>query len=90
MDYQALGLGEAASVVTAVTISQDAQTISIACLYYPQKAQMPYTLSFQHCGHISWDTFDNALDPQQLDADFICFTTDGQSSAVRCHYHGYV
>ena len=71
MDYQALGLGEAASVVTAVTISQDAQTISIACLYDPQKAHMPYTLSFQHCAHISWDTFDNALDPQQLDAELI-------------------
>ena len=66
-----LGLGDAASVVTAVTISQDAQTISIICLYDPQKAHMPYRLSFQHCAYISWDTFDNALDPQQLDAEII-------------------
>ena len=79
MDYQALGLGEAASVVTAVTISQDAQTISIICLYDPQKAHMPYTLSFQHCAHIAWDTFDNALDLQQLDAELIGLSlcTDG-------------
>lgn len=47
MDYQALGLGEATSVVTAVTVSTDAHTISIACLYDPQNAQMPYALLFQ-------------------------------------------
>lgn len=85
MDYQALGLGEAASVVTAVTISKDAQTISIACLYDLQQARMPYTLLFQDCARISWDTFADSLDLHQLDAELIGLslrTDDSQQFAV--------
>jgi len=66
-------------VVTAVTMSEDAQTIRVSCLYDPQKAQMPYTLVFQDCAQISWDIFDDALDPCQLDAELIGLSlrTDG-------------
>ena len=71
MDYQALGLGEATSVVTAVTIDKDKHTIMIACLYDPQGAQMPYTLCFKQCECIAWQTFDEALDLQRLDAELI-------------------
>ena len=51
MNYQALGLGAAASVVTAVTVDTDQHTIMISCLYDPQDTQMPYTLCFKQCEH---------------------------------------
>jgi hypothetical protein len=54
MDYQALGLGEAASVVTAVTGDKDQHTIMISCLYDPQDVQMPYTLWFKADEVIKW------------------------------------
>jgi hypothetical protein len=71
MDYQALGLGAAASVVTAVTVDKDQHTIMISCLYDPQDAQMPYTLCFEQCEHIAWQTFNALPDLQQLDAELI-------------------
>jgi hypothetical protein len=71
MDYQALGLGAAASVVTAVTVDKDQHTIMISCLYDPQDAQMPYTLCFKQCEHIVWQTFKALPDLQQLDAELI-------------------
>jgi hypothetical protein len=71
MDYQALGLGEAASVVTAVTVDKDKHTIMISCLYDPQDVQMPYTLCFNQCEHIAWQTFNELRDLQQLDAELI-------------------
>ena len=71
MDYQALGLGAAASVVTAVAVDKDQHTIMISCLYDPQDAQMPYTLCFIQCEHIAWQTFDALPDLQQLDAELI-------------------
>lgn len=71
MDYQAIGLGEAASVVTVVTVDKNEHTIMISCLYDPQDAQMPYTLCFKQCEHIAWQTFDACLDLQQLDAELI-------------------
>ena len=89
MDYRALGLGEAASVVTAVSIDKDEHTIIITCLYDPQDTQMPYTLCFKQCKHIMWQPFETFLDLQQLDAELIdisfgmrgtqpqaCLTTD--------------
>jgi hypothetical protein len=71
MDYQALRLGEAASVVTAVTVDKDKHTIMISCLYNPQDTQMPYTLCFKQCEHITWQTFNTLPDLQQLDAELI-------------------
>jgi hypothetical protein len=71
MDYQALGLGEAASVVTAVTVDKDKHTIMISCLYNPQDTQMPYTLCFTECEHITWQTFTTLPDLQRLDAELI-------------------
>ena len=71
MDYQTLGLGEAASVLTAVTVDKDEHTIMVSCLYDPQDAQMPYTLCFKQCEHIAWQTFTELRDLQQLDAELI-------------------
>jgi hypothetical protein len=71
MDYQALGLGEAASVVTAVTVDKDKRTIMIFCLYDPQDVRMPYTLCFKQCEHIAWQTFNEVRDLRQLDAELI-------------------
>jgi hypothetical protein len=71
MNYQALGLGEAASVVTAVIVDKDKHTITISCLYDPQDTQMPYTLCFEQCEHIAWQTFNALPDLQQLDAELI-------------------
>jgi hypothetical protein len=71
MDYQALGLGEAASVVTAVRVDNNKHTIMISCLYNPQDTQMPYTLCFTQCEHITWQTFNALPDLQQLDAELI-------------------
>ena len=71
MDYQALGLGAAASVVTAVIVDKDKHTIMISCLYDPQDVQMPYTLCFKQCEHIVWQIFDALPDLQQLDAELI-------------------
>lgn len=85
MDYQALGLGAAASVVTAVTVDKDEHTIMICCLYDPQGTQMPYTLCFQQCEHIAWQPFDACRDLQQLDAELIGIsfgTSDAQQRAV--------
>ena len=85
MDYQALGLGEAASVVTAVTVDQDKHTIMISCLYDPQDVQMPYTLCFKQCAHIAWQIFNELRDLQQLDAELIGIsfgTSDAQQRAV--------
>jgi len=71
MDYQALGLGEAPSVVTAVKVVEDEHAIIISCLYDPRDAQMPYRLSFKKCAHITWEPFDEGVDPHQLDAELI-------------------
>ena len=71
MDYQALGLGEAASVVTAVIVDKDKNTIRVSCLYDPQDVQMPYTLCFNQCGHIAWQAFNEVREPQQLDTELI-------------------
>ena len=76
MDYQALGLGEAASVVTAVMIIKDEGTIIISCLYDPQDTQMPYRFCFNHCGHITWHPFDEGINPHQLDAELIGITLE--------------
>ena len=85
MDYQALGLGEAASVVTAVTRDKNEHTIMISCLYDPQDTQMPYTLCFKQCEHIAWQTCETCLDLQQLDAELIGIslgTSGAQQQAV--------
>ena len=71
MDYQALGLGDAASVVTGVTVDKDKHTIMISCLYAPQATQMPYTLCFKQCEQIAWQIFNELRDLQQLDAELI-------------------
>jgi hypothetical protein len=71
MDYQALGLGEAPSVVTAVRVVEDEHAISISCLYDPQGAQRLYKLCFTKCTHIAWEPFDDDVDPHQLDAELI-------------------
>ena len=71
MDYQALGLGEAASVVTAVTVDKDGQSIVLSCLYNPQEAPMPYTLLFKQCENIAWNACDDMPDLQQLDAELV-------------------
>ena len=85
MDYQALGLGEAASVVTAVTVDKNGHTIMVSCLYDPQDTQMPYTLCFKQCEHIAWQTYETCLDLQQLDAELIGIslrTSGAQQQAV--------
>ena len=71
MNYQALGLGAAASVVIAVIVDKDKHTIMISCLYDPQDTQMPYTLYFKQYEHIAWQTFNALPDLQQLDAELI-------------------
>jgi hypothetical protein len=71
MNYQALGLGEAASVVTAVIVDKDQHIIMVSCLYDPQDIQMPYTLCFKQCEHIAWQTFNALPELQQLDAELI-------------------
>src|SRR5262249_55377721 len=70
-NYQALGLGAAASVVTAVTVDKDQHIIMISCVYDPQDAQMPYTLCLKQCEHIVWQTFKSLPDLQQLDAELL-------------------
>ena len=85
MDYQALGLGKAASVVTAVHVDNDKHTITISCLYDSQSTQMPYTLCFKQCEHIAWQTFNALPDLQQLDAELIGISLaprDAQQRAV--------
>jgi hypothetical protein len=84
MDYHALGLGEAASVVTAVTLNKDEHVISIACLYDPQEARRPYTLSFQECAQIVWDTFEDVADPRHVEAELIgvSLRTEGSQSVA--------
>ena len=69
MNYQALGLGAPASVVTAVIVDKD--TIMISCLYDPRDTQMPYTLCFKQCEHIAWQTFNALPDLRRLDAELI-------------------
>jgi hypothetical protein len=80
MDYHALGLGEATSVVTAVMLRKDEQAISIVCLYDPQEAQLPYTLSFQECTQISWDPFEDIADLYHVDAELIGFSLHTEGS----------
>ena len=70
-DYQALGLGDAASVVTAVTVDTDDQSILLSCLYNPQQAPVPYTLWFKQCENIVWDTFGDVSDLQHLEAELV-------------------
>ena len=85
MNYHGLGLGEAASVVTAVIVDKDKHTIMISCLYDPQQAQMLYTLYFKQCECVAWQTFDEVLDLQQVDAELIGIslgTSGAQQRAV--------
>lgn len=84
-DYQALGLGDAASVVTAVTVDAADQSILLSCLYNPQEASLPYTLRFNHCEHITWDAFGDVLDLQHLEAELVGLSLqrhDAQKVAV--------
>ena len=85
MDYQALGLGDATSVVTAVTVDTDDQSILLSCLYNPQQAPMPYTLWFRQCENIAWDTFGDVPDLQHLEAELVGLslrTNEAQKLAV--------
>jgi len=85
MDYQALGLGDAASVVTAVTVDTDDQSILLSCLYNPQQSPLPYTLWFRQCEHIAWDTFGDVPDLQHLEAELVGLslrTNEAQKLAV--------
>jgi peroxiredoxin len=83
MDYQALGLGDAASVVTGVAVDKDKHTITIACLYDPQNTPMPYTLCFKQCEHIAWQIFDELPNLQQLDAELIGLSLDTSGAQHR-------
>ena len=71
MDYQVLGLGDAASVVTAVTVDTDDQSLLLSCLYNPQHSPLPYTLWFRQCENIAWDTFGDVPDLQHLEAELV-------------------
>jgi hypothetical protein len=85
MDYQALGLGDAASVVTAVTVDTDNHSILLSCLYNPQQAPLPYTLWFRQCENIAWDTFSDVIDLQHLEAELVGLslrTNEAQKLAV--------
>ncbi len=70
-DHHALGLGDATSVVTAVTMDADHQSIWLSCLYNPQEAPLPYTLEFRQCENIMWDTFGDMPDLQHLEAELV-------------------
>lgn len=76
MDYQSLGLGEAASIITAVTLDEDNQAIIISCMYDPQDTQLLYKLFFKNCEHISWNKFDEFADLHKLDAELIGISLD--------------
>lgn len=83
MDYQALGLGDASSVITAVMITEDERTIMVSCLYDPQHAQMPYQLSFKQCREIAWDIFDEDVTPQHLEAELVGISLEKQGLQKR-------
>ena len=70
-DYQLLGLGEATSVVTAITVDQDDHTIVISGVHDPRGAQTPDKLGFKKCERIAWQTFDEARGLQHLDTELI-------------------
>ena len=85
MDYQALGLGEAASVITAVTVGPDNQSILISCQYDSQGRALPYTLCFKHCAEIVWNTFEALPDLGHVDAELVGLslqTNRAESQAV--------
>lgn len=71
MDYRSLGIGEAGSVITAVSIASDQQALTLSCVYDPGNAATPYTLCFEGCGDITWQAFDALPDLQHLDAELI-------------------
>lgn len=71
MNYRSLGIGEAGSVITAITIAADQQALTLSCVYDPGNTAMPYTLYFERCGDITWQAFDALPDLQQLDAELI-------------------
>ena len=84
-DYQALGLGDAASVVTAVMVDPNDQSILLSCLCNPQQAPVPYTLWFRECENIVWDTFGDVPDLQHLEAELVGLslrTNEAQKLAV--------
>jgi hypothetical protein len=84
-DYQALGLGDAPSVVTSVTVDTDEQSILLSCLYNPQQAPLPYSLWFRQCENIIWDTFGDVSDLQHLEAELVGLslqTNEAQKVAV--------
>ncbi|ETW98552.1 MAG: hypothetical protein ETSY1_18305 [Candidatus Entotheonella factor] len=83
MDYQALGLGDASSVITAVMITEEEQMIMVSCLYDPQHAQMPYQLSFKPCEEIAWDIFDEDLTPQHVEAELVGISLEKQGLQKR-------
>ncbi len=56
MDYQSLGLGDAASIVTAVTSAKDGKEIIISCIYEPQGEKCAYRLMFEDCHRSCWSS----------------------------------
>jgi hypothetical protein len=84
-DYQALGLGDATSMVTSVTEDTNDQSIVFSCLYNPRQAPVPYTLWFRQCENIAWDTFGDVFDLRHLEAELVGLsfqTNEAQKLAV--------
>jgi hypothetical protein len=51
-EYLQLGIGPAASIVTAVAVSKWGQEGTVSCLY---ASEQPYQLVFYDCTQIQWD-----------------------------------
>ena len=58
MDYDKLGLGTAASVITNIEITNWSNKIVITCLFDPAGVNKPYQIVFVGCHGTRWEMID--------------------------------
>ncbi len=78
MDYKALGLGAAASVVSDVNVTGWGSEVTVSCLYNPLDSPKPYQLVFVDCCEIQWQTIE-LKDVKESTADLIGFSAGAEA-----------
>jgi hypothetical protein len=57
-DYHQLGVGDSASIVSALEVLHWGGELVLHCLYHPRERRA-YTLHFMHCRNVQLDPLDN-------------------------------
>ena len=73
MDYALIGVGGAASVVTAIDLNNWGSEVIVSCLYDPLGTAKPYKLVFGGCGEVRCSVHEEGA-LEDTSADLIGFS----------------